>query len=124
MTAAPGYELDLTSLTFNYAFQNNHNQTAHLASSLDSYGSVIGTAAASFNSSYPLRTIDLSGVEFQDLGSITFRLSLTDDNGSSSRGHYVDNLVLSGDVTLIPEPASLALLGLGGLCMLSRRRSA
>lgn len=35
---------------------------------------------------------------------------------------YFDNFELDG--SLIPEPASLALLGLGGLCMLARRRKA
>ena len=33
---------------------------------------------------------------------------------------YIDNI--TGDFTAIPEPGSLALLGLGGLCLLRRRR--
>ncbi|MCG8509392.1 MAG: PEP-CTERM sorting domain-containing protein [Rhodospirillales bacterium] len=40
-------------------------------------------------------------------------------DGSRAEG-YVDDVSIQG--TLVPEPASLALIGLGGLAMLSRRR--
>ncbi len=43
--------------------------------------------------------------------------------GSDNRDLRFDNIVINGTVALIPEPASLALLGLGGLLMLPRRRA-
>lgn len=44
-------------------------------------------------------------------------------NGGGGGNTNVDNLQIDG-VGLVPEPASMALLGLGGLLMLSRRRNA
>ena len=58
--------------------------------------------------------------DFDNLTSVTFRIfqfDNVDDTGAFSR---IDNIVITGDV--VPEPASLALLGLGGLCLLGRRR--
>jgi len=56
-------------------------------------------------------------------GDVYFRLWLrggsTADNGDSN--FYLDNLTLNGAV--IPEPGSLALMGLGGLLILGRRRT-
>jgi hypothetical protein len=46
---------------------------------------------------------------------LAFRVAAQGDNHT-----VIDNLVL--DVVAVPEPASLALLGLGGLLMASRRR--
>jgi hypothetical protein len=35
---------------------------------------------------------------------------------------HVDNIYLGNNSPFIPEPASLALVGLGGLALLARRR--
>jgi hypothetical protein len=34
----------------------------------------------------------------------------------------IDNALITGDITYVPEPGSLAILGLGGLALLRRRR--
>ena len=51
--------------------------------------------------------------------SATF--SWASEGGSGSRTRF-DNIGLSGEITAVPEPSALALLGLGGLFALRRRR--
>ena len=53
---------------------------------------------------------------FTDGASIRF----IDDNDSGGGGYHIDNLVIEADI--VPEPSSTALLGLGGLMLILRRR--
>ena len=64
------------------------------------------------------RDVTLSGT-LEDGSLFSFGLDSSFDNS----GDFFD-LGATLTVTLVPEPGSLALLGLGGLTMLRRRRSA
>jgi len=86
---------DFSSGTFNGVFR------------LDGTGTALGDAAQNFSA-------PISGT-----GS-TLTLVLSADLGSGDEDFAVDNFVVEGDV--IPEPTSLALLGLGGLLIARRRR--
>ena len=58
--------------------------------------------------------IDLSAPTYQGIDSIAFRIS--------ERGGTIEltNIAINGEV--VPEPGSLAVIGLGSLCLLRRRR--
>lgn len=46
--------------------------------------------------------------------------ALVDDNGND--GYFIDNVVFSGTAVVVPEPSSTALIGIGGIALLLRRR--
>lgn len=52
--------------------------------------------------------------------AIEFRFYFGDTSSDNGEFHRTSNIALVGDI--VPEPSSLALLGLGGLAMLRRRR--
>ena len=74
----------------------------------------------------PSDTPDTITVDFSSLGNLSAgasfesRLYFVDDADTADKIFRVDNVTVNGDV--VPEPGSLALLGLGGLCVLRRRR--
>ena len=97
-----------------------------MLSSLDGFTSAIDDEQVLVqqpgNSGY---SINLSGPTYQNLTApLTFRIY--DYNPANSGGAGPDdgfsNLLLTGTVTAVPEPTTLAILGIGGLALIGLRR--
>ncbi len=124
VTAASGYELDLTSLTFNATKGNTGDRGFVLQTSVGGFSTdgstnldnVIvptnGTASTPYS-------YDFSGPAYQNLSSFTARFYIF----APATGNSVnfDDFVLNGSAVAIPEPtiASIATVCLAGL---ARRR--
>ncbi|MGB0766193.1 MAG: PEP-CTERM sorting domain-containing protein [Phycisphaeraceae bacterium] len=81
---------------------------------IDHYASSVVLADRTFTG-----TIDFGGT---DVGLALDIRSFSDGAFVANNGTDADHVVNNFTVSAVPEPGSLALLGLGGLCMLKRRR--
>ena len=131
---APGAVMSLTSLDLNYGYTraggfDGKTFTAELLTSIDGFTASDSVALQSVSTDPPTATpsytswsIDLSGPSFQNITTATeFRFYLYDDTSDSNTIHRLDDIVLNGIVT-VPEPSSTALVGLGGLALMLRRK--
>jgi hypothetical protein len=127
LTAAPLTTLDLEQLSYGHARSGSaprrlsvYTQLAGETGFTEQKDSA-NNGTTTFNSN-DYFTLDLSSITgFDSATSVEFRLVFHDDNSSPGSG-YLENIAVSGTATVIPEPASLALLGLGGLCLAGGRR--
>lgn len=126
--------INLDSLSFDFVralrgpndygvFTSVDSFTANIASSGNQAAS---TDLADLDTGVALETISLSGAQFQGLNSITFRIVLDDreNNGGGGSAGILDDIILTGHVVPVPEPASTALIGLGGIALIGRRKRA
>ncbi len=131
VTPDDGMQLDLTSLDIGMQIARGTSEETfivHLRSSLDGYTNDIDTASMVGGGATAIvdgsGSFDLSGV--QNLtGATTFRMYMVTDVTDKNGAQYVrimPDVVLHG--TVVPEPGSIALAGLGALCVLMRRRAA
>ena len=122
-----GYEMDLTSFQFDLGYTRNgafegKQFKAYLLTSIDGFvdvGDIIGseTVDVDINGAslqYPngTTTISLAGTQFQNITTSTeFRIYIADNTGSNDYIHRIDNVVLNGTVSAVPELGSYALFG-------------
>ena len=69
-------------------------------------------------------TLEFKTSDFADFTTdqtVTWKIFIFDANDNNT-GTRFDDITINGSVTLIPEPGTLALLGLGGLFVAQRRR--
>ncbi len=125
--------VDLTSLTFDGIFENGAVGPVNYFVRSDAGGDAFATNLTiaegnevTMNDTLTPKSVSLAAASFQGLSTpVEFRIYFTDgsNNTSTSRFSGVDNVVLNGDITAVPEPSSVALLiGGGCLLVLLRRR--
>ncbi len=122
VTAAAGQKLLLSSLSF--AIQRTATGFTTDTFSYSVNGGVSFTslaAVASLPSAFAVKSVNLSGIGL--VNSIIIRDVLTGATSASGNNRF-DNVVLSGTAQAVPEPATMAALGLGAVAMLRRRRKA
>jgi len=138
LEATSGNQLNLTQLKFSTNYYGTDAAvfaSYFVRSSLDNFNANLGVTTdpvfdgifahqlQASSSGFVERIINL-GPEFQNiLGPVTFHLYMFDNNNSASRWVAVDNVVIDGTVTAIPEPGVAAVFLSGGLLALLRRRN-
>jgi hypothetical protein len=134
VNAASGYQLNLSSLKFDFGGSSATGSTLEsnivVQSSVGGVGTgnpilheekknVTGTPT-SFDTG---NVITLSASQFQALSSVTFQFRFYDNFDDISHVNRLDNVVLEGTVSAVPEPAALAMVSLGAGALLTRRRA-
>ncbi|NTW53662.1 MAG: PEP-CTERM sorting domain-containing protein [Chlorobaculum sp.] len=114
LDAIPGYEIDFASFVYTGTRSASGPSVFAFRSSLDGFASDIGTPTATG------ATIDLTASQFQHLTNpIEFRL-YGYSAGATTGTYSVNDYTFNG--TVVPEPNTLALVGVGSLLMLGNLR--
>ncbi len=126
ITADAGFQFNLTSINFD--FGGKSDTTAYVTNGVVYSGGVTlhdeaFSVVTGGGTSYDTGNSDsLAAASFQGVTSATFTFANYDNTGVASNTNRWDNITIEGDVVAVPEPSSTALLGLGGLALILRRR--
>ncbi len=124
LTPLAGQSMSLSAQAFTAGFPNN--TSAVIRTSVDNFGSNLGSATNGSSTLTPYSFSLGSIPAFQNrTTAVTFRVYLHGANNNVAS--QFDNLTISGAAAAIPEPGSLALIGVGlagGAALLRRRRAA
>ena len=121
LTPKSGYVLNLNSISFEVSRISRGSYTVNyeVRSSVDSFTTAVLSGSNSSATAPTFATVSASlGPSFVNLASVEFRLYLWDSNDKEKNRLLLDNLTVTGNAVLIPEPsgpAMAAALGLSGL---------
>jgi hypothetical protein len=141
LTVDAGFQLDLNSVTADLGTRNNgasHMAITYVSGASEvnlTTGGEIDVAVTDPQSALGTGNFDWDRYTFSEniagtetlTGSVEFRIYAR-GNGSTANSHntYIDNIVLDGAISAVPEPSAYALiagmLGLGWVVALRRRR--
>lgn len=113
----------ISNIRYTYTSLNNSGfvLSSHLLTSATGFTASDSLNTVSFiaDNGSTDENVDVSGIsELQGLtGPVEIRLYFSDSTFNSAPDHRIDTIIIEG----IPEPGSLALLGLGGVCLMWRR---
>jgi len=121
ITPNPGYVLNLNSFSFQVSriFNGNYTVNYEVRSSVDNFTTAVLSGSNSSATAPTFDPVSTSlGPSFVNLASVEFRLYLWDSNNGANNRLLLDNITVTGNAVVIPEPSSLAVavaLGLAGL---------
>ena len=122
LTVGDGYILNITDLHVDNAKENKLNSQHwdawyKIGNGALTAAGLNGNVAETWDSE--IKTMPVLG-NLQNT-NVTFRIAPT--SASDNTKHwYVDNVTLSGTITATPEPATVAILALGGQALLRKRK--
>ena len=118
VTPAPGVTLAYSTLSFSVATlttdTTSNSFTISLQTSLNNFATLASTTINGSLTSTTFQTIqwDLSALQ-QTTAPTDFHLVIQDNTSASNRGILLDNVSLTANVAVIPEPSTCVLLGIG-----------
>jgi hypothetical protein len=134
VTIANGSQAALTSLTFTHTanvggadnFSPSFTSNIQVWSSINNFTSSLGSssltkAGASTGNTVGSVNIDLSAYAGLT-GNIEFRIYVFDDTTRNDDFTRFDDIVLSGDISSVPEPSGMLLAALGLVPLIRRKR--
>jgi len=123
LTPSEGYRLNLTNLTFDHKKENSGAKRWDVTYRVGSTGAFtnVGNGSAD-NVTWISANDNLSGITaLQNTANTIYFRIVASEASNNGKKWDLDNVTLTGDVLMIPEPTTIAILALGGL-MLRRPR--
>jgi hypothetical protein len=120
--AEAGFQFSVTNVSFNFQRSGTGGTDWALRSSLDSFSTNLASFTALGNSS---QSVDLTAAGIEDETSVEFRFYGWGGSGAAGSAGFEgagDDLTVSGSVSVIPEPGTIALIGSGFALLFGLRR--